>query len=537
MEIRFLGATHEVTGSCTMITVNGRYLLVDYGMEQGKDIFVNEDLPVRPSEIDAVVLTHAHIDHSGLLPLLAKRGFAGQIYATEATANLCHIMLLDSAHIQEFEAEWKNRKGQRSGDGHVEPMYITEDAEAAIRRLVPYPYNQRVTILEGVDIIFRDAGHLLGSASIEMWLTEGEITKKIVFSGDLGNRDKPILCDPVYITEADYVVTESTYGDRFHEKAPANEDFVHQLAGHLQRTFDRGGNVVIPSFAVGRTQELLFFIREIKERGLVRGHDGFRVFVDSPLANEATSIFVQTDPSYFDEDMQAVLASGKNPLFFPGLEVAITAEESKAINFNSEPKVILSASGMCEAGRIRHHLKHNLWRKECLILFAGYQAEGTLGRVIFEGAREVKLFGEEIQVNAEIAYLANISGHADKAGLLRWIMAFEKKPDIVFVNHGEDSVCQGYAACLEEEYGFPFAIAPYSGTVFDLATGKCLIMKEGVPVPEKTAPGTKAAGFYAALVAAGKKIAALIAGFQGRPNKEVKRLTRDLEAVLEKWED
>ncbi len=537
MEITFLGATHEVTGSCTMITINGRHLLVDYGMEQGKDMFVNQEMPVRASDVDCVVLTHAHIDHSGLLPLLAKKGFKGQIYATEATSNLCNIMLLDSAHIQEFEAEWKTRKGKRAGSGEVEPMYDTMDAEEAIRRFVPYPYDKRVSILEGVDICFRDAGHLLGSAEVEMWLTEDGVTKKIVFSGDLGNRDKPILKNPSYIKEADYVVMESTYGDRFHEKPPANEDFVHQLAAHLQKTFDRGGNVVIPSFAVGRTQELLYFIREIKERGLVTGHDGFKVFVDSPLANEATSIFVQTDPCYFDEEMQEVLASGKNPLFFPGLEVAVSAEESKAINFDLNPKVILSASGMCEAGRIRHHLKHNLWREECLILFAGYQAMGTLGRTLFDGATSVKLFGEDIQVNAEIGYLANISGHADKAGLLRWIRAFEKKPEIVFVNHGEDTVTQSFATCLEEEYGFPFAVAPYSGTSFDLATGRCIEMTEGIPVPERAPSGTKASLLYAALVEVGRKITSLIASFNGRPNQEVRRLTKDLEGVLTKWED
>ena len=539
MQITFLGATHEVTGSCTMLTVNGRHFLVDYGMEQGKDVFVNQEIPVNPAELECVVLTHAHIDHSGLLPLLCKNGFKGQIYATEATCNLCNIMLQDSAHIQEMEAEWRNRKNQRAGNKPVEPLYTMVDAENAIRRFVPHSYDNRTTILEGVDVEFSDAGHLLGSASVSLWLTEDGVEKKIVFSGDIGNKNKPILRDPQPPAEADYVVMESTYGDRYHEKIPGSEAFVSQLADFIQRTLDRRGNLVIPAFAVGRTQELLYFIRQIKEEGLVTGHDGFKVYLDSPLANEATSVFVQTDHSYFDEEMCAILDDGKNPIFFPGLEVAVSSEESQAINFNQEPKVIISASGMCEAGRIRHHLKHNLWRKECTVLFAGYQAAGTLGRTIYEGAKTVKLFGEDIQVNAEIGYLANISGHADKNGLLEWIRHFEKKPDIIFVNHGEDEVTKGFSECLQKEEGFPLALAPYSGTVYDLATGECVVRTEGERAPEApgAAPASKAAGLYAALVAVGKRITALIAGFSGRPNKETKKLTRELEEILERWED
>ena len=538
MEIRFLGATHEVTGSCTMLTVNGRNFLVDFGMEQGKDMFVNQDIPVKPSDIECVVLTHAHIDHSGKLPLLYKNGFRGQIYATEATCSLCNIMLRDSAHIQEFESEWKNRKGKRSGSSPVEPMYTVEDAENTIQQFVPFPYNSRTQILEGVDLEFTDAGHLLGSACVSLWLKEGGVEKKIVFSGDLGNVSKPILKDPQPVEEADYVVIESTYGDRLHEKAPKDEDFAAQLAGYIQRTLDRGGNVVIPSFAVGRTQELLYFIRQIKEEGLVKGHDGFKVFVDSPLANEATSIFVQTDHSYFDDTMREILDSGKNPIFFPGLEVSVTADESRQINFDTEPKVILSASGMCEAGRIRHHLKHNLWRKESLILFAGYQAEGTLGRTLFDGAETVKLFGEDIQVNAEIGYLANISGHADKNGLLDWIRHFTKKPEIVFVNHGEDAVTESFARCLKEENGFPETVAPYSGTAYDLATGECLVLAEGIPVPEReTSPQKKVSEIYGGLQDMEKRLRNLVASFDGRPNKEVKRLTREISELLARWEE
>ncbi len=534
MEITFLGATHEVTGSCTMLTVNGHHFLVDCGMEQGKDIFVNQDIPVNPGEIECVILTHAHIDHSGRIPLLYKNGFRGQVYATEATCSLCDIMLRDSAHIQEFEAEWKNRKGQRAGNSPVEPMYTVEDAEKAIQHFVPYPYGKKFTILDGVDIRFNDIGHLLGSAAVEVWMEEGGVKKKMVFSGDIGNKDKPILNDPTRIKDADYVMIESTYGDRYHEKAPSDEDFVHQLAGFIQMTLDRGGNVVIPSFAVGRTQELLYFIRQIKEDGLVKGHDGFKVFIDSPLANEATGIFMQTDPVYFDADVRRLLAEGKNPLYFPGLEMAVTADESRAINADMEPKVILSASGMCEAGRIRHHLKHNLWRKESLILFAGYQAEGTLGRALYEGARSVKLFGEEIQVNAQIAYLAGISGHADKAGLIDWLGGFQKNPQIVFVNHGDDEALRSFTQCLREEHGYQ-AVAPYSGTVYDLAAGVPVVETQGIPVQEK--PAAKTTGIFAALSAAGRRLMALISRMEGHPNKEIKRLTREINDLCGRWEE
>lgn len=535
MKITFLGATHEVTGSCTFLEVNGHSFLVDCGMEQGRDVFVNREIPIPVSQLDCVVLTHAHIDHSGLLPLIYKNGFRGQVYATEATCNLCSIMLRDSAHIQEFEAEWKNRKGQRAGSVPVEPLYTMADAEGVTRRFVPYPYEKRFAILEGVEIRFQDAGHLLGSAFVEMWLREGETEKKIVFSGDVGNRNKPILKDPQPIEEADYLVIESTYGDRYHETSPNDADSVEQLAGYIQETLDAGGNVVIPSFAVGRTQELLYYIREIKDRGLVHGHDGFKVFVDSPLANEATGIFVQCDHSCFDEEMRRVLDEGKNPIFFPGLEVAVSSEESKNINFNPEPKVILSASGMCDAGRIRHHLKHNLWRKESMILFAGYQANGTLGRSLYEGATKVKLFGEEIEVNAKIRSMAGISGHADKQGLIDWATSFKKRPELVFVNHGEDAVTESFARCLREEYGFARVVAPYSGTCYDLADGRCLEETVGVRVPEKSSR-TKSGGLYASLTAVGKRLTDLIASFRGRPNNEVRRLTKDIEAVLAKWE-
>jgi len=536
MKITFIGASHEVTGSCTYLEVNGHSFLVDCGMEQGLDVYVSEPLPVPPSEIECVLLTHAHIDHSGKLPWLYKNGFRGTVYATEASCNLCRIMLRDSAHIQEFEAEWRNRKGKRSGDKNFEPLYTMEDAEGVIQKLVSLPYGQRASVLDGVNIRFTDVGHLLGSGSIEVWMREEETRRKMVFSGDIGNRNRPILRDPQPTLEADYIMIESTYGNRCHEAHDKKTD-VADLAAVIQKTLDRGGNVVIPSFAVGRTQEILYMIREIKESQMVHGHTDFKVYVDSPLANEATSVFVQSDRDCFDEEMLALLAAGKNPIFFPDLEISVSSEESKAINFDQEPKVIISASGMCEAGRIRHHLKHNLWREECTVLFVGYQANGTLGRAIYEGAKTVKLFGEEVQVNAEIAYLAGISGHADKEGLLKWVRGFEQKPQMIFVNHGEDQVCTEFAECLEQEFGI-MTIAPYSGTIYDLATGECLKETEGVPVPRENGQAlmSKAGKLYAALLEASKNISRVAASCEGKSNKDIRQFTVELEALCEKWE-
>ena len=536
MKITFIGASHEVTGSCTYLEVNGHSFLVDCGMEQGLDVYVSEPLPVPPSEIECVLLTHAHIDHSGKLPWLYKNGFRGTVYATEASCNLCRIMLRDSAHIQEFEAEWRNRKGKRSGDKNFEPLYTMEDAEGVIKKLVSLPYGQRASVLDGVSIRFTDVGHLLGSGSIEVWMREEETRRKMVFSGDIGNRSRPILRDPQPTLEANYIMIESTYGNRCHEAHDKKTD-VADLAAVIQKTLDRGGNVVIPSFAVGRTQEILYMIREIKESQMVHGHTDFKVYVDSPLANEATSVFVQSDRNCFDEEMLALLAAGKNPIFFPDLEISVSSEESKAINFDQEPKVIISASGMCEAGRIRHHLKHNLWREECTVLFVGYQANGTLGRAIYEGAKTVKLFGEEVQVNAEIAYLAGISGHADKEGLLKWVRGFEQKPQMIFVNHGEDQVCTEFAECLEQEFGI-MTIAPFSGTIYDLATGECLKETEGVPVPRENGQAlmSKAGKLYAALLEASKNISRVAASCEGKSNKDIRQFTVELEALCEKWE-
>ena len=531
MKITFLGATHEVTGSCTLITAGNSKILVDCGMEQGADIFKNEELPVAPGEIDCVLLTHAHIDHSGKIPLLYKNGFRGSVYATEATCSLCNIMLLDSAHIQEQDAEWKNRKAERAGRPLVEPMYTSEDAQKALSRFIPCKYESSISILENISVRFTDIGHLLGSAAIEITVTEGEQTKKIVFSGDVGNTDQPIINDPKPVAEADYLVIESTYGNRLHP--PKTGDHVAKLADFIQRTFDRGGSVIIPSFAVGRTQELLYFIRRIKLEGLVKGHDGFPVYVDSPLANEATAIFMQCDREYFDDDLKALLDKGINPLFFDGLNISMTADESKAINFDKRSKIIISASGMCEAGRIRHHLKHHLWRREDLILFVGYQAAGTLGRMIADGAEEVKLFDETITVNAEIGIFNSISGHADKQGLLNWLNSFEKRPEMVFVDHGDDDAATEFTRCITEEYGYT-AMAPYSGTVFDLAGGCIERLAEGVKA-DKSKSASKPKAVFEKLMFALSQLKDTARRMEGAENRKLQEFTEDAEKLNGKW--
>ena len=538
MKLMFLGADHEVTGSCHYIEACGKSILLDSGMEQGRDTYENQEIPVAAGRIDYVFLSHAHIDHSGLLPLLHKNGFQGQIYATEATTDLCRIMLLDSAHIQEFEAQWRNRKNKRAGKAPFEPLYTTEDAMAVMEHFVPCDYMKEIEVCEGVKIRFTDVGHLLGSSSIEIWLTENGVSKKIVFSGDIGNINQPIIHDPRYTTEADFVIMESTYGDRYHTAPP---DYVAELAGQIQQTFDRGGNLVIPSFAVGRTQEMLYFIREIKERRLVHGHDGFKVYVDSPLAIEATRVFAENYLDCYDTAAMALVQKGINPLTFQGLEVAVTPDDSMAINFDKSPKVIISASGMCEAGRIRHHLKHNLWRPECTILFVGYQAIGTLGRNIIEGEKEVRLFGETITVNAHIEELAGVSGHADKKGLLNWVNHFEKKPERVFVVHGEDLVCEDFTKCLKEEYGYN-AFAPYSGACFDLAANQMISEGVKIPVAPKELPrghaaseGGKRAMYLAnQLDLANKRLQQIINLNKGGTNRDMEKMLKQINDLCDK---
>ena len=461
MNITFLGAAKCVTGSCTMIETEGRKLLVDCGMRQGRDEKLS---PVRdgflfdPAGIDAVFLTHAHIDHSGLLPLLVKKGFKGPIYCTGATAHLCSIMFPDAGHIQEMEVEWENRKRERAGKPKIEPLYTVEDARRATRNLKPISYGDKLRALDGIEARYVDAGHLLGSASIELFIRDAGRDRKLVFSGDIGNKNKPIIKDPSYINEADIVFMESTYGDRLHEKVA---DTRNQLKEALVRALARGGNIVIPSFAVGRTQEVLYDISLLLEERSVPGLENVPVYIDSPLGIAATEIFEDSSREYYDEEAMAYKSEGIEFFSFKTLQIAQTADESKEINFDPRQKIIISSSGMCEAGRIKHHLKHNLWRADSTVLFVGYQAVGTLGRAIADGNKNVKIFGEEIQVKATVEQIEGFSGHADRDGLLEWIGHFPTSVERVFVMHGEESVSavfaeeltrRGYAAVVPGLY-------------------------------------------------------------------------------------
>ncbi|WP_026493795.1 MBL fold metallo-hydrolase RNA specificity domain-containing protein [Butyrivibrio sp. XPD2002] len=532
MKLSFIGADHVVTGSCHYLNIGDKHILVDYGMEQGSIAFEHAELPVSAAEIDYVLLTHAHIDHSGNLPLLYARGFRGKIFMTRPTADLCNIMLRDCAHIQMQEAEWRSRKGKRNKNiKQIEPLYTMEDADNTLRHIVSCEYNQKIDICDGVTIRFTDIGHLLGSASIEVWATEKGAQKKIVFSGDIGNYDQPILKDPKLTSTADYVVMESTYGDRYHESE--KPDYVAELAKILNRTFARGGNVVIPSFAVGRTQEILYFLRTIKKDHLVTTVDDFPVWVDSPMAVEATEVFGDHALDCYDEEALALVKKHINPLSFPGLNLAITTEESRAINEEETPKVIISASGMCEAGRIRHHLKHNLWREDSTILFAGYQSIGTTGRAILEGADEIRLFGETIDVRAEIIKLSGLSGHADKNGLINWIQGFKERPKKVFIVHGDDSACTAFANCLRDEYGYD-TYAPFSGTEFDLISGQ--IIKEGVPKAVVKKTSKLVSDVFTRLKAAGARLTAIIARSEGMTNKDKAKFADQILALCDKWE-
>ena len=534
MKIEFLGAAHEVTGSCHYLEFADKHVPVDCGMEQGPDLYVNQEIPVNASTIDYVFVTHAHIDHSGLLPMLYNHGFRGQIFTTTATHQLCEIMLKDSAHIQMFEAEWKNRKAKRAGKPEVVPLYDMNDAMGVLGHFVSCDYHSVINVCEGLKVRFVDAGHLLGSSSIEMWISEntgeGVEERKIVFSGDIGPGNRPLIKDPEYLTSADYVVMESTYGDRTHETPP---DYAVELARVIRDTFTRGGNLVIPAFSVGRTQEMLYFIRRIKTENLLPEFQNFEVYVDSPLAVEATTIFGKNVQDCFDDTALALVQQGINPIGFPGLRMAITSDESKMINFNDKPKVILSASGMCEAGRIRHHLKHNLWRKDSTILFVGYQVLGTLGNALLNGAKEVKLFGETIEVQAKIENLPGISGHADVNQLTKWVSMFDPKPKRVFIVHGEDKVTEQFAAHIHEELGLE-AYAPFSGDAFDLLTGACVAQGSREAVEKKSTRAVN--NIFARLVAAGERLMTVIRKCEGMPNRELGKFADQINELCNKWE-
>lgn len=455
MKIRFLGASSSVTGSCHLITTNKHKFLLDCGLFQGSDEMDelnSRDFEFDPSEIDFMFLSHAHIDHSGRIPLLVKRGFKGRIYCTDATADLLNIMLKDSASIQEREVEWKNRKNQRAGKPLVEPLYTLYDAEESLKYVVPVLYNQLVEIDEEVKAVFNDAGHILGSSIIELFITENNDVSKIVFSGDLGAKGKPILRDPTIIKKADYLIMEATYGNRFHER---NDTSIQKLVDIVIKTIKRGGNVVIPAFAVGRTQEIIYeFNRFYEEHSEYK--DALKnviVYVDSPMATSVTDVF-RANVQVFDDETRNYILRGDHPLDFKNLMFTRTTEESVALNTNPEPKVIISTSGMCEAGRIKHHLKHNLWNPRSSIVFVGYQAKGTLGYSIVNGDKKVTIFGEKIQVEAEIYNLEGFSGHADQEGLLDWLAGFQKVPKEIFLVHGEEESKIQFAKAVKESLDY-----------------------------------------------------------------------------------
>lgn len=532
MILQFVGADHQVTGSCHYVEACGKRFIVDYGMEQGSQMYESKGLPCSEADLDFVLLTHAHVDHSGMLPLLYAKGFRGSVYATEGTTDLAAIMLRDCAHIQLQEAEWKSRKKKRGAnlDESAEPLYTMEDANGIIHHLVPCKYGEMIKIEDGISVRFTDIGHLLGSSSIEVFLNENGVRKTICFSGDVGNSDQPLIRNPQKTEKADIVLIESTYGDRLHEKSRTN--CVEDLAQIIQETLDRGGNLVIPSFAVGRTQEILYFIRQIKARGLIKNHPDFPVYMDSPLAVDATEVFEKNIYNCFDDDAIELVKHGINPLTFPNLNLAITSDESKAINFDEEPKVIISASGMCEAGRIRHHLKHNLWREECTILFVGYQAIGTLGRALVEGTDSVKLFGEEIAVKANIMSFPGLSGHADRDGLADWLSGFDPKPKQVFVVHGDDMSCEAFTEYINKEMKIP-AYAPFSGTVYDLAAGEITYEAKGEKRKKKISIVSDA---FARLLAAGERLMAVIRKNQGHANKDMAKFTSQINSLADKWD-
>ena len=530
MKLSFYGADQCVTGSCHCLEVNGKKILVDCGLQQGRDEVDNASLPFHPGAIDCVLVTHAHIDHSGRLPLLIKNGFEGKIITTRLTAQLLGIMLQDSAHSQESDAEYQNRKNLRAGRPTVQPLYTVEDAERVKEFVQTCEYGETVQLCEGVTAEFIDAGHLLGSASIRVTAHEGGETRVIVFSGDIGNVDQPIIRDPQLLKKADYVVMESTYGDRNHTEVWSYTD---ELAEIIDETLGKGGNVVIPSFAVGRTQELLYFIREIKDQGLVKSVPDFPVYIDSPLAKAATTVFCGDLHGYLDEAALELVKDGTHMFSFPNLHLVETTEESRMLNLDKTPKIIISASGMCDAGRIRHHLKHNLWRANSAVVFVGFQSPGTLGRKLLDGAESVKLFGEEIAVKAKVVNFQGLSSHADHDHLIEWIKAFDPKPAHVFVVHGDADVAPAFADELGT-LGFSAHAAKFTES-YDLAAG--VMLSEGyISERKRTMQASRADNLYGKLLAAGEALLELIRRFKGRSNKEITAFTGQITALIDRFQ-
>ena len=486
MKITFLGATKTVTGSNFLIEACGKKFLVDCGMYQGKlELELKNDEPFEfdPTQIDFMILTHAHIDHSGRIPKLYNEGFKNPVYAHKATCDLCSIMLPDSGHIQEMEVQWRNKRRKRKGLPELPPLYTAEDAVRCLEIFYPVKYDEIIEITENIQVRFNDAGHMLGSSIVEIWTKEDGKTTKTVFTGDLGNDDIPLLQSPTMIEDADYLIMESTYGSRLHVR---DQNKAEEFLDIVSETLQKQGTVVIPSYAVGRTQEILYEINRLKDK---KDDEEFEqkyktlmqapVYVDSPLAISATEVFKE-NMELFDEETQEIIKRGDNPLEFPGLKFTLTADESKALNESNEASIIISASGMCEVGRIKHHLKHNLWDPKNTIVFVGYQAQGTLGRSIVDGAKKVKIFGEEIAVNARIEYIEGYSGHADQEWLLNYVYSFINKPRHIFLVHGEKEGQVVLKEKLLENTIIPVTI-PDFGDVYELNDKLELIEKKEIP--------------------------------------------------------
>ena len=482
MDIKFFGAAKMVTGSNFLITTDEYKILIDCGMFQGSKSMEKlnyDEFPYDPKEIDFLLLTHAHIDHSGRIPKLIKEGFRGRIITTNPSYELCQIMLMDSAHIQESDVEWENRKRERSGKKPIEPLYSMEDAERSLKYFEPYFLDQKITINESIQIRFKDAGHILGSAIIELWLKEDNEITKFVFSGDLGMPGRPIINNPEYIDEADYLIMESTYGDTIHESFEGSSK---QLIEIINETAMRGGTVIIPSFAVGRTQELIYKLNKYYENNTdLKQHMKIPVYIDSPMAIKATEVF-KGNSSSFNEEARNLILKGDNPFEFENLRYIQSQEESMALNKFQFPKVIISASGMATAGRVRHHLKHNLWDEKNSLVFVGYQAQGTLGRILLDGAKKVKILGEQIDVRSRIYDIKGFSGHADKNVLLDWLGNFKNKPKKVFIVHGEIESATSLSHEIKRKYRIDTVI-PELGDSFKIGKNEMESTKLLKPLP------------------------------------------------------
>ena len=530
MKIKFCGAAEGVTGSCHLITVGDGHplkILLDCGQFQGGSSIQAQNydnFPFDPLEIDFMILTHAHIDHCGRLPLLVKRGFRGRVYCTDATADLLGVMLRDSAYIHEKEAEWKNRKAERSGRPATEPLYTIRDAEAALDYVTPVLYDQLIEPMPGVKFVMNDAGHIIGSAIIELWAIENGMPAKLVFTGDLGAYDRPMLKDPTVIKKADVVIMESTYGSRARTE---DADSILQLADIIIKTVKKGGSVIIPAFAVGRTQELIYELNEFYERNpsYLEQLKNVEVYIDSPMATAATAVF-RKNTQVFDETFKTKVLEGDDPLDFVALHFTKSTDESKALNADDTPKIIIAASGMCEAGRIRHHLKHHLWRHNAAIVFVGYQAVGSLGRRLVEGEKKIFLFGEEISVHAKIYNLEGFSAHADQTGLVSWASGLQSRPGAFFLVHGELESKQTLSELIGKTTGiFPTVVEGISE--YDIPLGASLPARRGAiePLPRQGAVGVDGAGAAGALTIADK------AGGAGKAGGSVKAGKADGAAV------